>query len=220
MILEQSMLAMRLRVMRRAHELGSVTAACREAGISRTLFYRWRGRFEQYGPDGLHPRALPRPARPAAADRPHVEWLVWGPALAWPMWVRPARQPPGAGDAVDTGPEQASAAGASGSRCSSITAPVPLRLADRADAAAPGPARHRGRHVHADRPGELVSLDTFYIGDLRGLGKVRQLTACDAASPTARPGSCRPSPPRPPRPSCARSWSRSIGGPAGRCSGC
>src|SRR5262245_6533664 len=31
-------------------------------------------------------------------------------------------------------------------------------------------------------PGELVSLDTFYIGKLKGLGKVWQITACDVAT--------------------------------------
>src|SRR5213596_2617772 len=29
---------------------------------------------------------------------------------------------------------------------------------------------------------ELVCLDTFYIGKLKGVGKVWQITACDAAS--------------------------------------
>src|SRR2546428_11779602 len=44
-------------------------------------------------------------------------------------------------------------------------------------------ARHgRTRHVEAAEPGELVCLDTFYIGNLKGVGKVWQITACDAAS--------------------------------------
>ena len=44
-------------------------------------------------------------------------------------------------------------------------------------------ARHgRTRHVEARAPGELVCLDTFYIGQLKGVGKVWQITACDAAS--------------------------------------
>jgi len=45
-------------------------------------------------------------------------------------------------------------------------------------------ARARGvrpRHVHATQPGELVCLDTFYIGKLKGVGKIWQVTACDAA---------------------------------------
>ena len=40
MTLDDRILGMGLRVMRRAHELGNVSAACAEAGISRTLFYR------------------------------------------------------------------------------------------------------------------------------------------------------------------------------------
>ena len=43
-------------------------------------------------------------------------------------------------------------------------------------------ARHgRTRHVAAQRPGELICLDTFYVGQLKGVGKVWQITACDAA---------------------------------------
>jgi transposase InsO family protein len=42
--------------------------------------------------------------------------------------------------------------------------------------------RHgRTRQAEAREPGELVCLDTFYIGQLKGVGKVSQITACDAA---------------------------------------
>jgi len=86
MTLDESILAMRLRVMRRAQELHSVTLACREAGISRTVFYRWRERLERYRPDGLHPRRRrARPGRPRQLA-PHVERLLLGVALAWPTW--------------------------------------------------------------------------------------------------------------------------------------
>jgi transposase InsO family protein len=190
MTLEESILAMRLRVMRRAHELGSVTAACREAGISRTLFYRWRERFEQYGPDGLHPRRRhARPGRPPQIA-PHVERLVWGLALAWPTWgcgrlaghlaremrltlapstVQRILKRAGLGRRRERlGLLEHHSAGT----CGLLTERTRRHLAR---------ARNRGRHVHADQPGELVSLDTFYIGKLKGLGKVWQLTACDAA---------------------------------------
>jgi transposase InsO family protein len=44
-------------------------------------------------------------------------------------------------------------------------------------------ARHgRTRHVEANVPGQLVCLDTFYIGNLKGVGKIWQITACDAAT--------------------------------------
>jgi len=38
------------------------------------------------------------------------------------------------------------------------------------------------RHVAAEQPGDLLSLDTFYVGKLKGVGKVWQITGCDAAS--------------------------------------
>ena len=42
--------------------------------------------------------------------------------------------------------------------------------------------RRRGRPVVAAQPGELCALGTFYVGKLKGVGKVWQLTACDCAS--------------------------------------
>ncbi|MDR7540163.1 MAG: DDE-type integrase/transposase/recombinase, partial [Armatimonadota bacterium] len=41
--------------------------------------------------------------------------------------------------------------------------------------------RRRAAHLAAEQPGDLVCLDTFYIGKLKGVGKVWQYTACDAA---------------------------------------
>jgi hypothetical protein len=57
MTLEDRVHAFRLDLFRRAQELGNVIAACRELGVSRSLFYQLRKRFERYGADGL--RAVP-----------------------------------------------------------------------------------------------------------------------------------------------------------------
>jgi hypothetical protein len=38
------------------------------------------------------------------------------------------------------------------------------------------------RHVEAAEPGALLSLDTFYVGKPKGVGKVWQITACDASA--------------------------------------
>jgi Helix-turn-helix domain len=56
MTLDESVHGMRLRVIERAQVHGNVSAVCRELGISRTVFYRWRKRLERYGVDGVHPR--------------------------------------------------------------------------------------------------------------------------------------------------------------------
>src|SRR5262249_5795845 len=73
MTLDESIQGMRLQVIRRAPQIG-VSAACAEAGISRTLFYRGPHRRSRYGGDGWHPRRLlARPGRgpqlPAEVER-------------------------------------------------------------------------------------------------------------------------------------------------------
>ena len=83
MTLEEKVLVHRLFVMQRAEELQSVTEACRQLGLSRTLFYRWRGRYVQYGADGLRPRP-PRRARPTQQAPAAVEAAVLGYAQLWP----------------------------------------------------------------------------------------------------------------------------------------
>ncbi len=43
-------------------------------------------------------------------------------------------------------------------------------------------ARRVVRHIEAQRPGELICLDSFYVGNLKGVGRIWQLTAIDAFS--------------------------------------
>jgi transposase InsO family protein len=40
----------------------------------------------------------------------------------------------------------------------------------------------RQNHVEASYPGQLVGLDTFYVGCIKGLGRIYQMTACDCFS--------------------------------------
>ena len=162
MTLSDSRQAFRLRVLQEAnpYRSGNVTATCERYGISRTLFYRLRGRFQRYGPAGLHPkrpggRRGRTPELPVADER-----RVIAEALAWPtrgpQWIsdRLAR--------LAVLEEQSAATGLLTERTA---------------------RRRRGRPVVAAQPGELCALGTFYVGKLKGVGKVWQLTACDCASP-------------------------------------
>lgn len=188
MTLEDTVQRTRLQVLQRAEELGNVSAACREAGISRTLFYRWRKRFTLYGADGLHPRrTAARPGRPVQLDMAK-ERRILAMALTSPAW----------------GPQRISdQLRIEGVVVSSTTIWRTLHrlgLGTRTQrflvlevhsAKAAGLltertrrnlSRRKVRHVQAQKPGELVCIDTFYIGNLKGVGKLWQLTACDAAS--------------------------------------
>jgi len=193
MTLEDSIHAFRLRVMIRAQELHNVSRACREFGISRTLFYRWRKRYLAYGPDGLHPRWQgPRRGRPPLLSV-QAERAILALALAWPTW----------------GPvqlaDQLRRREHGGLRLASSTIYRLLRrmglqtrwerlavleahsaqaaglLTERTRRQLAAAQRRQAPHIEARQPGDLVCLDTFYVGKLKGVGKVWQYTACDAA---------------------------------------
>lgn len=183
MTLEDSIHSQRLRVLQDAARLGNVSEACRRHGMSRTLFYRLRQRFERYGPDGVHPkRQRARRGRPPAVPV-QTERRVIGLALAWPtcgpQWYSDQLAREGVAVAATTIWRLLK-------RVQLGTRRQRLAVLERASAATTGLLTERTvkavRHVEADQPGDLVSLDTFYVGKLKGVGKVWQITACDVAS--------------------------------------
>jgi transposase InsO family protein len=192
MTLEDRVHALRLRLFRRAEELGNVSAACREAGVSRSAYYQLRKRFGRYGADGLHPtHRKGQPGRPPELEAV-VERRVLAEALAQPAWgpqrisdqlgMRGIRVAPSTvyralrRHGLGTRPQRFGLLERhSASRAGLLTERTRRAL----EQVRPTPSR---RHVEAQEPGELVCLDCFYIGKLKGVGKVWQVTACDAAS--------------------------------------
>lgn len=185
MTLEDSIHTQRLRVLGEAERLKNVSEACRRHAMSRTVFYRLRRRLEQYGPDGVHPkRHRARRGRPPAVPV-QTERRVIAVALAWPtcgpQWFSDQLAREGVAIAPVTiwrllrrqrlGTRRARLAILE--QCSAATTGL---LTERT--AKPKPVRH----VAAAEPGALLSLDTFYVGKLKGVGKVWQITGCDAAS--------------------------------------
>src|SRR5438309_3067308 len=82
MTLDDSVHGLRLHAIQRAQAVGNVSAVCRDLGISRALFYRWRRRWERYGADGVHPRRQSAgPGRPIQVA-PEVERVVLGLAIS------------------------------------------------------------------------------------------------------------------------------------------
>jgi transposase InsO family protein len=182
MTLEDSIHSQRLRVLRDAERLGNVSEACRRHGMSRTLFYRLRQRFEAYGADGVHPKR-----RQAAVGRPspiavQTERQVIAVALAWPTCGPQAYSDQLARAGVTLAP---TTIWRLLRRHRLGTRRARLAVLERASATR-GLLTERTvkpvRHVAANAPGELLSLDTFYVGKLKGVGKVWQITGCDVAS--------------------------------------
>jgi transposase InsO family protein len=161
----------------------SVSEACRVFGIHRSSFYRWKRLVERHGLEILRPRERRRPRMPQQLS-PFVEERIVAFALGHPGY----------------GPQRI-ASELCRERWGGITVSHngvwrclkrhglntrAKRLSLVAGYAAPyQPPREPApqRHVEAERPGELVGVDCFFVGRLSGTkGAVWQLTAIDVAS--------------------------------------
>jgi transposase InsO family protein len=188
MTLVQSIHRQRLRVLAAADASGNVTATCAQFGVSRTLFYRWRQDLHQYGTDGVRPKTgQPRRGRPPTLA-PELERRVLALAVAWPTWGPARLSAQLRRDGVTVAPTtiwRLLRRLALGRRTQRLLV-LEHHSAETAGLVTERVARRllrlrRRRHVEADQPGDLVCLDSFYIGKLKGVGRVWQLTACDAA---------------------------------------
>ena len=187
MTLEDKVVQLRRHVIQRVALGVPVVRACREAGISRTLFYRWKRDYVRYGDVGLAPRPT-RPRRWVRQSEPALEHAVLAYALQWPT-----QGPQHIADQLALrhyGGWRISATGAYKilKRHGLRTRWERLARLEGAALVDTGLVTERSarvlakaRHIEAERPGDLVCLDSFYIGKLKGVGKLWQLTACDAA---------------------------------------
>jgi transposase InsO family protein len=171
----------RLTVLELAQRLGNVAEACRRGGIDRTSFYDWKRRFQLEGLDGL--KDLPPIAKShPMTTPPEVVERIAALALLHPAY----------------GCNRLEALLAlEGRRLSAITIQKILndkglgtrherwlaleqRNAEQAIELSPEQAAFleklnpcfRERHVESERPGQLLSADTFMVGTLKGIGRV------------------------------------------------
>jgi transposase InsO family protein len=171
-------------VVREAEQSGNVRETCRRYGWSRARFYALRKRFRAYGADGLRPK----PQTGHAGRRPALtvedERRILALALAWPT-----RGPQWYSDELgrDGHPVPRTTVWRWLRRAGLNHRAARLVVLEQASAAQ-GLLTERtvrrpvGRHLEAADPGDLLSLDLFYVGKLKGVGKVWQITACDVAS--------------------------------------
>jgi transposase InsO family protein/molybdenum-dependent DNA-binding transcriptional regulator ModE len=175
----------RVRVLEHAGETGNIALTCRTFGISRKTFYEWQGVARRYGLEALMPKARRRPQL-ANATPTHVLHELLALAMAEPTLG--CRQ---LGDRladrgfvvsnttvqkllVDHGLGRRSQRLARAAALAALVSGLVTEAV--ADEAAFGFCHF------AARPGDLVAIDSFYIGNLKGVGKVYQLTAIDTAT--------------------------------------
>ena len=182
----------KLSLLELATELGNVSKACKIMGYSRQQFYEIRRNFQTFGSEGLLDR-LPgaRGPHPNRVDEA-VEVAILEYSLAQPTHgpLRVAQQ------LVLRG-VQVSAGGVRGvwSRHSLLTRHERLlRLEqavrerdltlsdDQVRALERFSPEYRERHIEARRTGDLVAVDTFFVGVLKGVGRVYLQSVLDCHS--------------------------------------
>ena len=171
----------RLSVLELAKELGNVAEACRQRGLDRTSFYEWKRRFQTQGFEGLrdlppihksHPQTTPEAVverikvlaleHPAYGCNRLEAMLALEGTRVSSITIQKILNERGLGTRVDRwlALEKANA-----ERAIEITSEQAAFLEKL------NPC-FRERHVESSAPGELLSADTFFVGSLKGVGKV------------------------------------------------
>ncbi|MCA1713410.1 MAG: DDE-type integrase/transposase/recombinase [Actinobacteria bacterium] len=176
----------RMSVLEHASKTGNVAETCRTFNVSRKTFYKWRSRAGAYGLDALMPKARRAPAMPTATPTHVVERLLTLAVTEPTIGARRyADRLADAGFAISKTTVQkllnAHRLGRRHQRLARAAAITAMTSGVVTDAARSDD--RRGGFCHfAAFAGDLVALDGFYIGNLKGVGRVYQLTAVDVAT--------------------------------------
>lgn len=174
----------RVRLIEYAAKCGNVSEACRVFGVSRKSYYQWLNKASEYGLSALLPKARRGPHQPNAMGTEEIS-VILAEAVARPtLGARSLLR-----HLADRGVHRSASGVAKvlrrhnlGTARQRVAALASLTAADTGqvtDAAKEGPF---GFCMYASTPGQMVSLDTFYVGRLKGVGAVWQLTAVDVAT--------------------------------------
>jgi transposase InsO family protein len=175
----------RVRVLEHAAETGNVAETCRTFGISRKTFYEWKNLAAAYGLEALVPKRRRRPQMPNATPTWVVNELltlaVNEPTIGCRQYAdRLADRGYSIGKSTVQDLLVRHRLGRRSQRVARAAA-VSALVGGPVTAAAADDDLFGFCHWAA-HPGDLVALDSFYIGNLKGVGKVYQLTAVDTAS--------------------------------------
>jgi transposase InsO family protein len=178
---EKKVIRQKLSALELAQTLGNIAEACRRRGISRTIFYEYKRRFQTHGIAGLkdlppihhtHPQTTP----------PQVVKKILDLALENPMrgcgWISSRLQLQGISVSGPTTQSILNKNGL-GSRYERLLklearaldgqirlTPQQVKAIEKANPC------FKERHIESKRPGELLGQDTFFVGHLKGVGKV------------------------------------------------
>jgi transposase InsO family protein len=171
----------RLSVLQLAESLGNVAEACRRGGMDRTSFYDFKRRFQTHGFEGLKDLPPIPKSHPFTTPEEHVETMLdlaiknasWGcMRLSDELRLRgitissPTIQKMLIKRGLGSRYERILRFEEIASQQKIELNAEQIRLLETANPV------FRERHVESSRPGELICQDTFYVGHLKGIGKL------------------------------------------------
>lgn len=174
----------RLRTLAVARELDNISEACRRNGVSRTTFYAWLSVAAAYGLEALMPKARRRPQLPNATPTYVVAELLTIAVMEPTLGCRQlADRLADRGLVISkTTVNKLLAAHNLSRRSQRVAKAAEIAAATQGLLDEPRAASPFGFCHWAAQPGDLVAMDGFYIGNLKGIGPVWQLTAVDTAT--------------------------------------
>jgi len=172
----------RVRMLDHARVSQNVSETCRVFGVSRKTFYKWRNIAAIYGLAALWPKAKRSPAMPNATPTHVIELLLTLAVIEPTLGCRQyADRLADRGLQISKSTVQnhlvAHQLGKRHQRLGRAAAIAVMTTGTITDIERE--SEPFGFCHWAPEPGALVSVDSFYIGNLKGVGKVYQLTAVD-----------------------------------------
>lgn len=192
----EKLIGARIGMLALADELQNISRACQVAGISRSHFYEIKTAFEKYGREGLAPIVRRRPRMPNETPAELVQRILQM-TMDFPTYsyVRVSQQLRLVG--VPASPSQVRGVW---SREGLVKRFDRLLWLERRVAETGGPlteqvlkllTKHRRetldpqQHLEAPAPGYLGCIDTYFVGTLKGIGRIYAQNFIDANSAVA-----------------------------------
>jgi transposase InsO family protein len=192
MLNEQKIIATKLGLLKLAERLGNVSEACKVMGYSRDSFYRFKELYDQHGEAGLQEISRKKPNSKNRVD-PTVEEAVVALATESPAYgpVRASNELKKRGIFVSPGGVRSiwlrHSLETFKKRLSALekkAAEEHLILSESQVAALERSKQEKEAHgeIETEHPGYLGAQDSYYVGTIKGVGRIYQQTFIDTYS--------------------------------------